>query len=62
VSDLLGIIIAAGVFIGGLNAIGSIDRMIEALKEAQSAALRAAKLDAQRKSQTEVAQALEERN
>ena len=37
-SGVIGIIIAAGVFIGGLNAIGSIDRLIEMLKEAQSAA------------------------
>ena len=37
-SGVIGIIIAAGVFIGGLNAIGSIDRMIDALKDAQSAA------------------------
>ena len=37
-AGVIGIIIAAGVFIGGLNAIGSIDRMIEALKDAQSAA------------------------
>jgi DcuC family C4-dicarboxylate transporter len=37
-AGVIGIIIAAGVFIGGLNAIGSIDRMIDALKEAQSAA------------------------
>lgn len=37
-AGVIGIIIAAGVFIGGLNAIGSIDRMIGALKEAQSAA------------------------
>jgi DcuC family C4-dicarboxylate transporter len=37
-AGVIGIIIAAGVFIGGLNAIGSIDRMIDALKEAQAAA------------------------
>lgn len=37
-SGVIGIIIAAGVFIGGLNAVGTIDRMIDALKEAQSAA------------------------
>ena len=37
-AGVIGIIIAAGVFIGGLNAIGSIERMIDALKEAQSAA------------------------
>ena len=37
-AGVIGIIIAAGVFIGGLNAIGSIDRMIDALKDAQSAA------------------------
>jgi DcuC family C4-dicarboxylate transporter len=37
-AGVIGIIIAAGVFIGGLNAIGSIDRMIDALKGAQSAA------------------------
>lgn len=37
-AGVIGIIIAAGVFIGGLNAIGSIDRMIELLKGAQSAA------------------------
>jgi DcuC family C4-dicarboxylate transporter len=37
-AGVIGIIIAAGVFIGGLNAIGSIDRMIDVLKEAQSAA------------------------
>jgi DcuC family C4-dicarboxylate transporter len=43
-SGVIGIIIAAGVFIGGLNAIGSIDRLIEMLKEAQSAAPIAAML------------------
>lgn len=37
-AGVIGIIIAAGVFIGGLNAIGSIDRMIDALKDAQAAA------------------------
>jgi DcuC family C4-dicarboxylate transporter len=37
-AGVIGIIIAAGVFIGGLNAIGSIDRMIDTLKEAQAAA------------------------
>jgi DcuC family C4-dicarboxylate transporter len=37
-AGVIGIIIAAGVFIGGLNAIGSIDRMIDALKGAQAAA------------------------
>ena len=37
-SGVIGIIIAAGVFIGGLNAIGSIERMIDMLKDAQSAA------------------------
>lgn len=36
-AGVIGIIIAAGVFIGGLNAIGSIDRMIDALKDAQAA-------------------------
>jgi DcuC family C4-dicarboxylate transporter len=43
-AGVIGIIIAAGVFIGGLNAIGSIDRLIEMLKEAQSAAPIAAML------------------
>lgn len=37
-AGVIGIIIAAGVFIGGLNAIGSIDRMIELLKVTQAAA------------------------
>jgi C4-dicarboxylate transporter, DcuC family len=37
-AGVIGIIIAAGVFIGGLNAIGSIDRMIEVLKVTQAAA------------------------
>jgi DcuC family C4-dicarboxylate transporter len=37
-AGVIGIIIAAGVFIGGLNAIDSIDRMIDALKGAQAAA------------------------
>jgi len=37
-AGVIGIIIAAGVFIGGLNAVGSIDRLIDTLKEAQSAA------------------------
>ena len=37
-AGVIGIIIAAGVFIGGLNAIGSIERMIDMLKDAQSAA------------------------
>lgn len=37
-SGVIGIIIAAGVFIGGLNAIGAIDHLIEVLKDAQSAA------------------------
>jgi len=37
-AGVIGIIIAAGVFIGGLNAIGSIERMIELLKDTQSAA------------------------
>jgi DcuC family C4-dicarboxylate transporter len=37
-AGVIGIIIAAGVFIGGLNAIGSIDRLIALLKDAQSAA------------------------
>ncbi|MCU0765437.1 MAG: C4-dicarboxylate transporter DcuC [Burkholderiaceae bacterium] len=36
-AGVIGIIIAAGVFIGGLNAIGSIDRMIDALQVARSA-------------------------
>jgi C4-dicarboxylate transporter, DcuC family len=43
-AGVIGIIIAAGVFIGGLNAIGTIDRMIDALKDAQSAAPVAAML------------------
>ena len=43
-AGVIGIIIAAGVFIGGLNAIGSIDRMIAALQQAQSAAPVAAML------------------
>lgn len=43
-SGVIGIIIAAGVFIGGLNAIGTIDRMIEALQTAQQAAPVAAML------------------
>jgi DcuC family C4-dicarboxylate transporter len=34
---VIGIIIAAGVFIGGLNALGCIDRLIETLKHVQSA-------------------------
>lgn len=37
-AGVIGIIIAAGVFIGGLNATGSIDRTIEAMKEVQSLA------------------------
>jgi DcuC family C4-dicarboxylate transporter len=37
-AGVIGIIIAAGVFIGGLNTIGSIDRLIDALKDAQSVA------------------------
>jgi DcuC family C4-dicarboxylate transporter len=37
-AGVIGIIIAAGVFIGGLNAVGTIDRMIEALKATQAAA------------------------
>lgn len=37
-AGVIGIIIAAGVFIGGLNAIGSIDRMIGVLQQTQSAA------------------------
>lgn len=37
-AGVIGIIIAAGVFIGGLNAIGSINRLIDALEGAQSAA------------------------
>lgn len=36
-SGVIGIIISAGVFIGGLHATGTIERMIEALKEAHSA-------------------------
>jgi DcuC family C4-dicarboxylate transporter len=35
-AGVIGIIIAAGVFIGGLNTIGSIDRLIAALTQAQS--------------------------
>jgi len=35
---VIGIIIAAGVFIGGLNAIGAIGHLIDVLQEAQSAA------------------------
>lgn len=35
-AGVIGIIIAAGVFIGGLNAIGAIDRLIDALTQAQS--------------------------
>ncbi len=37
-AGVIGIIIAAGVFIGGLNAIGSIERMIAMLQHTQSAA------------------------
>lgn len=42
--SVIGIIIAAGVFIAGLNTFGSIDRLIETLKHAQSAAPAAAML------------------